>query len=294
MSLSESLAAARVNWEAGISPCEWAEDSPPEPGGGEKEKEQNTLSHSLEHCCLRLHTLKLFKGPLSASRELTVFPTCSLKSQIWLIQTAHLSLWFGPRWRAKEGGTTIRPQGACGRPWCKRPQGCLTAKLSCLPTLPPFVFLKLYPRGLTLRGKMSVHPEDLGYRAGGMGRWGTHERYRGMREGHRLTYQGNMETEKGISFCFLVPSLPFWVKQGRAVLYCCYSAQFTSTCLRWSFIKAVQWTRPPCQCPGLSPARTPAWPSPGTKPALSSVGFLLTHFNKYLTPPLTGWHRARQ
>lgn len=121
----------------------------------------------------------------SASWEQTVFPTCSSRSQIWLIQTAHLGLWFGPWQRAKEGRAAVKPgmgvenldlsQGTL------QPQGYMTAKSSCLPTTikgEPFAFLKLAPTSFMLGRKMTMSPEQSGYQVGGNRGWGRYYRHR--------------------------------------------------------------------------------------------------------------------
>ena len=107
-----------------------------------------------------------------------------------------------------------------------------------------------------------------------------------------------METEKGISFCFLVPSPSFLTRTGQSnTMYCCCTGQLTSKCPRQSLFEAVikAVSASDLHVHPLDP------PQPGL--LLSSPKcqanpdfwwFLLTHFNNYLRHPAAGRHRARQ
>lgn len=133
MSLSERLVAARGSWEAGSPSCGWVEDSPPEPGGGEKE--QSTLSDSLGHCCLD-------STPKSSFRALSQHPRSRLFSLcvLWRANMTHPNCTPGPvAWamvEGKGGGAAIRPRVHAGGLGVRDPktawlQGFL-ASLRCL------------------------------------------------------------------------------------------------------------------------------------------------------------------
>lgn len=109
-----------------------------------------------------------------------------------------------------------------------------------------------------------------------------------------------MEAEKGILFYSLVPSPAFLTEiRENTVCYCCRTVQFKSTSLGQSFIIISLCIRP-VSMPWPLPSRNScscsiqAQPYPGSKPILTSGGFLLKHFNKYPRPPEKGRYRSRQ